>query len=242
MLKHRRRIGTILIVLGALAIVYGAAVLLWRDPVTDLYARYQQHKLAGELESDWPNYETGRLGADFRGDDAARLAAVRAQVADAARDFQRRLRDGRPMGRLVVRRMGLRVVFVQGTNWAHDLSKGPGHYKQTSVPGLGRTTAIAGHRTTFGAPFRHIDRLKKGDPIVVQLPYGTFLYRVLSHRVVKDNDWSIIRQRGFDELVLSACHPLYSASHRWVVFARLSEVTPSVGQPYVLASGRSASS
>ena len=144
------------------------------------------------------------------------------------------------MGRLVVRRMGLRVIFVHGTNWAHDLSKGPGHYVQTSVPGLGKTTAIAGHRTTFGAPFRHIDRLRKGDPIVVRLHYGTFLYRVTGHRVVKDNDWSIIRQRGFDELVLSACHPLYSASHRWVVFARLSEVTPSIGQPYVLAAGRSA--
>jgi len=237
MLKHRRRIGTILIVLGVVALAYGAAVLFWRDPVTDLYTRYQQHKLAGQLESDWPNYRedvdpnvTGLLGA---------RAAVRAQVAANARDFQRRLREGRPMGRLVVRRMGLRVIFVHGTNWARDLSKGPGHYVQTSVPGLGKTTAIAGHRTTFGAPFRHIDRLRRGDPIVVQLPYGTFLYRVLGHRVVKNNDWSIIRQRGFDELVLSACHPLYSASHRWVVFARLSEVTPSVGQPYVLASGRS---
>jgi sortase A len=239
MLKHRRRVGTILIVLGVIAIAYGTAVLFWRDPVTDLYTRYQQHKLAGELQNEWPNYKTGRLDADFRGDDAARLAAVRAQVADAARDFQRRLRGGRPMGHLVVRRMELRVIFVQGTNWVHDLSKGPGHYEQTSVPGLGKTTAIAGHRTTFGAPFRHIDRLRTGDPIVVQLPYGTFLYRVVGHRVVKSNDWSIIRQRGFDELVLSACHPLYSASHRWVVFARLSEVTPSVGQPYVLASGRS---
>ena len=239
MLRHRRRIGTILIVLGVVAIAYGAAVLFWRDPVTDLYTRYQQHKLAGELESDWPSYQTHRIDPSLTGLSAIQ-AAVRAQVAANARDFQRRLRDGRPMGRLVVRRMGLRVIFVHGTNWAHDLSKGPGHYVQTSVPGLGKTTAIAGHRTTFGAPFRHIDRLRKGDPIVVRLPYGTFLYRVTGHRVVKDNDWSIIRQRGFDELVLSACHPLYSASHRWVVFARLSEVTPSVGQPYVLAAGRSA--
>jgi sortase A len=236
MLKHRRRIGTILIVLGAVAVAYGAAVIFWRDPVTDLYTRYQQHNLAGQLENDWPNYSADRVDLNVTG-----LSAVRAQVAANARDFQRRLQEGRPMGRLVVRRMGLRVIFVHGTNWARDLSKGPGHYVQTSVPGLGKTTAIAGHRTTFGAPFRHIDRLRKGDPIVVQLPYGTFLYRVLSHRVVKDNDWSIIRQRGFDELVLSACHPLYSASHRWVVFARLAEVTPSVGQPYVLASGRSAS-
>jgi sortase A len=235
MARGRRRLGTAFIVVGLALIAYAAAVAFWRDPLTDLYTRYQQHKLAGELERAWPDYETGRLGSDFRGDEAARLAAVRAQVAEAARDFQRRLRDGKPMGRLVVRRMGLRVIFVQGTNWAHDLSKGPGHYKQTSVPGLGRTTAIAGHRTTFGAPFRHIDRLHRGDLVALELPYGTFRYRVLGHRVVASNDWSIIRQRGFDELVLSACHPLYSASHRWVVFARLSEVIPAAGPPYQLA-------
>jgi sortase A len=233
----RRRLGTALIVVGLLALAYGTAVFFWRDPLTDLYSRYQQHKLAGELERAWPDYRTGRLGTDFHGGDAARLAAVQEQVAEAARDFQKRLRDGQPLGRIVVRRMGIHVIFVQGTDWAHDLSKGPGHYEQTSVPGLGKTTAIAGHRTTFGAPFRKIDRLRQGDAIVLALPYGTFRYRVLSHKVVKSNDWSIIRERGFDELVLSACHPLYSASHRWVVFARLAEVTPSAGQPYALAAG-----
>jgi sortase A len=237
----RRRLGTVLVVVGLLVLAYGAAVLFWRDPVTDLYSRYQQHKLAGELEQAWPDYGTGRLGADFHGGDAARLAAVQQQVVDAARDFQRRLRDGKPLGRIVIRRMGARVIFVQGTSWAHDLSKGPGHYVQTSVPGLGQTTAIAGHRTTFGAPFRKIDRLRPGDAIVLELPYGTFRYRVLSHEVVKSNDWSIIRDRGFDQLVLSACHPLYSSSHRWVVFARLAEVTPSEGRSYALAAGRRSS-
>lgn len=237
----RRRLGTVLIVLGLLVLAYGAAVLFWRDPITDLYASYQQHKMAGELERAWPNYQTGQLGADFAGDDAERLAAVQEQIARAARDFQRRLRDGKPLGRIVIPRMDQRVIFVQGTNWAHDLSKGPGHYEQTSVPGLGKTTAIAGHRTTFGAPFRHIDRLRRGDGVVLQMPYGTFRYRVLGHRIVASDDWSIIRPRGFDELVLSACHPLYSASHRWVVFARLAEVTPSHGgESYVLATARSA--
>jgi sortase A len=235
----RRRLGTLLIVVGLLVLAYGAAVLFWRDPVTDLYARYQQHKLAGELKRAWPDYRTGRLGADFHGGDAARLAAVKEQVAEAARDFQRRLRDSKPLGRIVIRRLGARAIFVQGTGWARDLSKGPGHYKQTSVPGLDKTTAIAGHRTTFGAPFRKIDRLRRGDAVVLELPYGTFRYRVLSHKVVESNDWSIVRDRGFDQLVLSACHPLYSSSHRWVVFARLAEVTPSAGRSYALAAGRS---
>ena len=233
----RRRIGTVLIVVGLLVLAYAAAVVFWRDPLTDLYSRYEQHKLAGELERAWPDYETGRLADDFRGDEAARLAAVQAQVRRAAEDFQRRLREGKPLGRIVIRRMDLRVIFVEGTSWGRDLSKGPGHYEQTSVPGLGKTTAIAGHRTTFGAPFRHIDRLRQGDEITLELPYGTFHYRVLGHRIVDSDDWSIIRNRGFDELVLSACHPLYSASQRWVVFARLAEVEPSVGEPYALAAG-----
>jgi sortase A len=98
------------------------------------------------------------------------------------------------------------------------------------VPGLGRTVAIAGHRTTFGAWFRHIDSLRAGDPIILQMPYATFRYRVQYHRVVKSDDWSIIRQQGYDRLVLSACHPLYSASHRWVVFARAMYEAPHGGQ------------
>ena len=56
------------------------------------------------------------------------------------------------------------------------------------------------------------------------MPYGTFTYRVLRHRIVDNGDWSIMRKVGFDELVLSACHPLYSASHRYVIFARLESV------------------
>jgi sortase A len=234
-MRVRRRIGTGLIVAGLLVVAYGLAVLFWRDPVTDLYARYQQHKLAGEVDHAWPTYETGRLAADFQGDEAARLEAVQEQVRRAAEDFQRRLRESKPMGRIALPRLDVRVIFVQGTSWGRDLSKGPGHYEQTSVPGLGKTTAIAGHRTTFGAPFRNIDRLREDDQIILELPYGTFHYSVLGHRIVDSNDWSIIRNRGFDQLVLSACHPLYSASHRWVVFARLAEVEPSAGEPYTLA-------
>ena len=128
----------------------------------------------------------------------------------------------------------MNVVFVNGTDWLHDLSQGPGRYPSTSLPGLDRTTAIAGHRTTFGAWFRHIDKLRKHDMFVIEMPYGTFRYEVLGHSVVPASDWSIVRNRGYDALVLSACHPLFSASHRWVVFARLRSVTPVRGRAYAL--------
>jgi sortase A len=117
------------------------------------------------------------------------------------------------------------MVVVQGTSTG-DLERGPGHYDaasgvDTSLPGLGAVIAIAGHRTTFLHPFRHIDDLRPGDNIYLEMPYGTFRYSVYFQRVVVPTDWSILRSRPYEKLVLTACHPLYSASHRLAVFARL---------------------
>ena len=159
-----------------------------------------------------------RDGRQQRGRAAsARRLAVRFASAE-------RGHTGRPLGRLRISRIGLSTIVVENTDYWGSLSKGPGRYQEGSFPGLGRTTGIAGHRTTFAAPFRHIDSIRNGDPIVLQMPYGTFTYRVLRHRIVDNGDWSIMREVGFDELVLSACHPLYSASHRYVIFARLESV------------------
>ena len=80
--------------------------------------------------------------------------------------------------------------------------------------------AIAGHRTTFGAWFRHIDQLRPADPIVLNLPYGRFTYRVQRTRIVSPSAFWITKNVGYDRLVLSACHPLFSATKRIVVFAR----------------------
>jgi sortase A len=163
-----------------------------------------------------------------------RLEAEKLAVARAANQMHDKLKMGKALGRLTVPRLGLKTVFVQGTRWGPDLSQGPGHYPQTSLPGVGRTMAIAGHRTTFGAPFRHIDSLRRGDSITVALPYATFTYKVFEHEIVDNGDWSIIRDRGFDTLVLSACHPLYSAAQRWIVYARLVQVDPAGGTPFAV--------
>jgi len=89
------------------------------------------------------------------------------------------------------------------------------------MPGSGGVVAIAGHRTTYGHPFRHIDDLRPGDRITLELPYGTYEYVAYARRIVDDHNWSILRPRTFEKLVLTACHPLYSAEQRYVVFARL---------------------
>jgi sortase A len=135
----------------------------------------------------------------------------------------RRIAEGHAFAVIRIRPLGLNAVVVEGTS-AADLRKGPGHYRITGAPGAGRVVAIAGHRTTFGAWFRHIDNLRRGDPIELDFRGLAYMYKVTGHRIVAANDWRIIRYRGYEKLVLTACHPLYSASHRWVAFARLARV------------------
>jgi sortase A len=83
---------------------------------------------------------------------------------------------------------------------------------------------IAGHRTTYLAPFRKIDEIQDGDEIRVELPYAGFIYTVEKHEVVDPSDVQIIEPVGYERLVLTACHPLYSAAQRWAVFAKLTTV------------------
>jgi sortase A len=218
-----RRLPKLLIVLGGLAFAYAATSALWREPVSDLYARAQQHRLERELDRATAAY------AERSNPDAVADATLVAGNAAPARSRERtpartvpRVALGHPLARLSIPRIGLRTVVVEGTR-ASDLRNGPGHYEMTALPGTGKLVAIAGHRTTFGAPFRHIDDLRGGDMIEISTVYGRFRYRVFEHEIVAKDDWTILRPRTFETLVLSACHPLYSARQRWVVYARLVE-------------------
>ena len=107
-----------------------------------------------------------------------------------------------------------------------DLRKGPGHYPATPLPGQHGTVGIAGHRTTYGAPFHDIDKLKPGDRIELSMPYGRFTYRVERTRIVPPTATWVTDSVGYDRLILSACHPLYSAAQRIVVFAKLERTQP----------------
>ena len=235
-----RRLGTILAVGGLLVLAYAAAVLFWRDPVTDLYNRYQQNRLDSALAAEFEAWDSKFPPAE---DDSAAageadLAAARAATSRDARRFLGTLEQGQAFGRLEIPRIDVDTVAVHGTRWGADLARGPGHYERTTVPGLRRTVGIAGHRTTFGAPFRDIDDIRVGDAITLEMPYAMFRYRVFAHEIVESDDWSVIRNRGFDTIMLSACHPLYSADQRWIVYGRLVEVRPRAGEAYRLAAAR----
>jgi sortase A len=238
--RGRRRLGKILIGLGIVLIAYSGAIVFWGDPATALYANWKQHQLDGQLDDAFASYaSTIDLTPPPRADerpltDQEVVDYQRERVEAEANKLQGNLKMGKALGRISIPRMDVNAIFVQGTRWGPDLSQGPGHYPQTSLPGVGRTMAIAAHRTTFGAWFRHIDDLKAGDSIALRLPYATFHYRVFGHKIVDSDDWSIIRDRDFDTLVLSACHPLYSASHRWIVFSALYRVDPVKGTSYLV--------
>jgi LPXTG-site transpeptidase (sortase) family protein len=79
---------------------------------------------------------------------------------------------------------------------------------------------VAGHRTTYSAPFSHLDRLRRGDTVTIALPYGTFVYTVTRHRIVTANDIAVLRSHHREQLILQTCQPRFSATHRYLVFAR----------------------
>ena len=213
-----RGISTVLIVAGVLMLADAALTVAWQEPVTALLAKLRQQQLGNDLnrlERAGPTQVEQRALSHLRTD--------RQRIAFLARSLRRRLHDGDAAGRIRIHKIGANYVIVKGTDPA-SLRKGPGIYEHTPFPGMRGTTGIAGHRTTYLAPFRHIDQLGPGDDIEVDMPYATFHYRVQRRQIVTPDSIWIIRRMPYDRLVLSACHPLYSAAKRIVVFARLASV------------------
>ena len=214
MRRALRTLSTVLIVAGVLLLADAGLTLLWQEPVSALYGHVQQGKLEGQLK----DLEKAPLAAvDQR---ALRKLDPSRRLTFAARSLKRRSKEGDAIGRIRVPKIGISDIFVEGTD-AGDLRRGPGHYPATPLPGQHGTVAIAGHRTTYGAPFHDVDKLSKGDRIELDMPYGRFTYRVERLRIVKPTAVEVTDPVGYDRLVLSACHPLYSAAQRIIVFARL---------------------
>src|SRR5256885_5793606 len=139
----------------------------------------------------------------------------------------RRLGGASAVARIRIPRIGVSSVVVKGTR-ASDLRSGPGIYPETVFPGIAGTTAIAGHRTTYLAPFRHIDALHRGNRILLDAPYAHFTYTITGKAVVNPTDVvAATRTVGYPRLVLSACTPLFSAAKRLLVYARLTSTLPA---------------
>jgi len=215
-----RAVSTVLIAAGVLLILDAGATVAWQEPVSAVYAKITQDRLARELD----HISVADLSAVQR-NALQTLRTEQRRMAFLARALRRDVQEGDAIGRIRIKRIGVDFVVVEGTDPA-SLRKGPGHYTQTPLPGLGGTAAIAGHRTTYAAPFRRLDELRRDDRITVQMPYGTFTYAVQRAKIVSPKALWVIQRQAYDRLVLTACHPLYSAAQRIVVFARLLGSTP----------------
>jgi sortase A len=215
MRRPLRALSTVLIISGVLLLGDAALTVAWQEPVSALYAKIVQDRLGDDLR----RLELARPSAR----DLAALRSLESRIARMAflaRSLRRTAHRGDAVGRIRIPRIGASFVVVKGTD-AATLRKGPGIYDDAPFPGARGTVAIAGHRTTYLAPFRRIDKLRPGDAITVEMPYGRFTYRVQQRKIVAPTAVSVVRRVGYDRLVLTACHPLYSAAQRIVVFARL---------------------
>jgi sortase A len=216
-----RGLSTVLVVAGTLVLVDAGMTVAWQEPVTAVMTHFRQ----GELRDDLAQLRAaGPTPLELRA--LASLHDDRRRIAFLARSLRRRTVNGDAIGRLSIPSIGVDQIVVKGSQ-PGDLHQGPGFYDDTALPGMPGTSAIAGHRTTYGAPFRHLDGVKPGDAIRVEMPYAAFTYRVERARIVEPTALWVIRRARYDRLVLSACHPLFSAAQRLVVFARLERVVPA---------------
>jgi sortase A len=143
-------------------------------------------------------------------------------------------RNGEPVFRLKIPKLDVSYLVVEGVD-VEDLKKGPGHYPDCGPgfpeplclpwpeawPGEEERVIVSGHRTTYGAPFFDIDKLRKGDELITETKWGTFTYEVTETRIVRPDTLGITVPTGIGELVLTTCNPKYSAAQRLIVFGRL---------------------
>jgi sortase A len=216
-----RVFGTVLLAAGVLMLVWVVVVWRWEDPFTAIQTYFsQKHLRSAYVERS----ETFQRTLPVRPPRDPAVAWHEATIA--ARRYSATLKQGGPVGRLRIGRLGLDIYVVQGTDH-ESLKKGPGHYIDSSLPGQGRLIYIAGHRTTYLAPFARINDIRNGDYMTLEVPYGTFEYRAVRHYVVPSDDLAVLRNTGHEILRLQACHPRFFATHRYIVDAALVAFTPA---------------
>ena len=218
--------GTILVVAGLGMLAWVLVVWRWQDPFTALYTHWKQHQLSQTYERRFSQYEPAQL----RWNEVS-ISARTKVIAREARLYRIQSGRGQAIGRIRVPRLQLNMILVNGTD--HDsLTKGPGRDRRTYMPGEGQLVYIAGHRTTYLAPFAHIERLQSGDAVTLEVPYATFRYRVFKHRIVGAHEMSVLRSHGVEVVELQACHPRFFATQRYIAYARLVRVEPRGGAAF----------
>ena len=240
-------LGRVLVTLGVLVLLF-AAFEYWGTSLAEAQA---QDSLDAEFDARLRSLEQDRstsfdptlsTGADKTSISEAPTrptSAISYPILDLA-DIPK---PGEAAGRILIPSIGVDKTWVQGVE-RDDLRQGPGHYPQSPFPGQPGNAAIAGHRTTYGAPFIDLDKLVPGDEIVVETLQGRFTYIVeghdgadgtsTGHFIVPPTATWVLDDHGDSRLTLTACHPKRSAAQRIIVTATLTS-TPAPVTPVPIA-------
>ena len=207
----------VLLTAGVVMLADVGVTLAWKEPISSIYGWVKQMGVDDEVAA---------LERDFPEASGPNPAAVRRDAARLGKKLAATVGQGEGIGRIRIPAIDGDFALVEGTDLG-ALQEGPGHYSATDMPGEGGTIGIAGHRTTYLAPFREIDQLEDGDEIFLEMPYATVVYSVDDARVVAPTQVGIVRERKHERLVLTACHPVYSAAERYAVFADFDRIEPA---------------
>ena len=137
--------------------------------------------------------------------------------------------EGSPLTRLIIPRLHISIIVVEGIS-GNALRAGAGHYPGTALPGASSgNIAIAGHRTGFGEPFRHLERMRPGDEVDLVTPFGTYKYVVTgpfdghgNPWITGPQDWSVVGPTPVAALTLTTCDPPHTSLNRLIVRAILA--------------------
>ena len=213
MRRFLRGLGWTLVALGGFVLYFLAYQLVGTNAVTG----EAQASLRTELREQWS--AAGR----------SRPPSKRVTLAP-----EKPVAPGRAFAVIQIPKIGVDEVLVEGTSRS-DLRKGPGRIRSSNLPGEPGTFALSGHRTTYGAPFSDLDKLRRGDRILIQTRNATYVYSVTRSKVVLPSEVSVLADERGPEgkprptIVLTTCHPKFSARQRLVVFGDLSGTRPTPG-------------
>lgn len=243
------RLAKVLSGLGRICITAGVLILLfvvyqlWGTGIREAQA---QNRLEDEFKDKLAQAESATVGSTSPPNGTVPTETLPPKPAEALAAPP----EGDVLGQIEIKEIGLSAYVIEGVKDG-DLHDGPGHYPDTPLPGQVGNAAIAGHRTTYGAPFASIDELKPTTEIKITTLQGTFTYKVIGcdalplgegvicddptsgHVIVSPGAVHVLDQvPGRNLLTLTACHPKFSASKRIIVFAELQgEAKPAVERP-----------
>lgn len=228
-------IGRVMIAAGVILLLF-VGYQLWGTGVRTDQA---QDRLGAQFNQQAAQAAAGASPATTAPASATPDAAAPLSLADLAKDPNvqayakaKRYYAGEPIGKITIPKIGADFWMVQGVDLPL-LSEGPGHFPGTPMPGQPGNAALAGHRTTFKAPFNRIDELVPGDTVTVETLQGRFTYEVIPQKaqypggpplgfyIIDPSQTEILDDKGDNRLTLMACHPKYSAAERIVVEAKL---------------------